>query len=605
MKRSSPGLLSPCLVLAVLAAGCLDFSSRPVTPGDGGADDGFPDTGDLADDFFPDNPDAVPDQGDPPVDGEWDHAGDCIPNCDTRVCGDDGCGGSCGDCEAPWYCGSRGQCACVPRCGTAACGGPDGCGGECRCILDGSIVEPYPWSSDLEAFRAMLAQMRAFGMSTVIVRAVRLVDCSGSTCSPSTILSDDLVARVLDDAHDMGMEVFLGLVDCRSSVAAVPWWANSSLINNCLNETEDLVGEIAARHGSHPALAGFFLPPTVRFGIDVTSEMTQANSFYRQAAAAVHGEFDGYGVAAMGTYVGSNNGGSEAVSTVELAASVREFAGRGTIPGSDVDILIFRDGAGESKNSLFAAPTFGDYLAAARGAAGSMTLWAGLELYQWSTTMTTAAEDVYFHPASMARIRRQIQQSDGAAARIGVSFPLHMAEGTIILANRSEAESLSRAYRALYFDETYVESASYSYVNDPNPGYGDASGSMLFDDRTGEESRSADWVGWLENSGDPSSILIHLGSERSLTDVTAVFRSETAVNCHYPLSMTVKATADPVAVPEDFTVLGSTPVNFTPETDYGQAVARVSVPSGASALRICVEIIHRAPYVMLSEIEIY
>ncbi len=59
--------------------------------------------------------------------------GPCVPNCDGRNCGPDGCGGSCGDCPPPWTC-PEGRCVgtCVPDCVGRQCG-PDGCGGLCGC----------------------------------------------------------------------------------------------------------------------------------------------------------------------------------------------------------------------------------------------------------------------------------------------------------------------------------------------------------------------------------------------------------------------------------------------------------------------------------------
>lgn len=120
----------------------------------------------------------------------------CVPNCDFRVCGSDGCGGSCGACStsqecrldgicrdlpcAGWTCGSDyfdaedgcdcncgcydpdcddsrqplvgclpgqycdagGSCAgeCVPQCGGNECG-PDGCGGECGTCTGNDICK--------------------------------------------------------------------------------------------------------------------------------------------------------------------------------------------------------------------------------------------------------------------------------------------------------------------------------------------------------------------------------------------------------------------------------------------------------------------------------
>ena len=62
----------------------------------------------------------------------------CSPACDGTQCGDDGCGGTCGGCQAGWGC-VEGACvegACSPDCSGKQCGG-DGCGGDCGACPDG------------------------------------------------------------------------------------------------------------------------------------------------------------------------------------------------------------------------------------------------------------------------------------------------------------------------------------------------------------------------------------------------------------------------------------------------------------------------------------
>ncbi len=54
----------------------------------------------------------------------------CQPNCEGLQCGDNGCGGQCGTCLPPSFCGEDGQCQCVPDCAGKICG-DDGCGGIC------------------------------------------------------------------------------------------------------------------------------------------------------------------------------------------------------------------------------------------------------------------------------------------------------------------------------------------------------------------------------------------------------------------------------------------------------------------------------------------
>ena len=62
--------------------------------------------------------------------GSSDTAPGCLPACDGRECGPDGCGGSCGECGVGVLCSSSGQCVCTPKCQDKTCGS-DGCGGSC------------------------------------------------------------------------------------------------------------------------------------------------------------------------------------------------------------------------------------------------------------------------------------------------------------------------------------------------------------------------------------------------------------------------------------------------------------------------------------------
>jgi hypothetical protein len=63
----------------------------------------------------------------------------CTPSCSGRMCGDDGCGGSCGICATGSTCNASGQCVstCTPSCSGRACG-DDGCGGSCGTCATGT-----------------------------------------------------------------------------------------------------------------------------------------------------------------------------------------------------------------------------------------------------------------------------------------------------------------------------------------------------------------------------------------------------------------------------------------------------------------------------------
>ena len=67
----------------------------------------------------------------------------CIPNCEDKNCGSDGCVGTCGFCDTEWSCTPEGTCInCVPNCIGLTCGA-NGCGGVCGvCPEDWFCIDP-------------------------------------------------------------------------------------------------------------------------------------------------------------------------------------------------------------------------------------------------------------------------------------------------------------------------------------------------------------------------------------------------------------------------------------------------------------------------------
>ena len=67
---------------------------------------------------------------------------DCVPQCDGKYCGDDGCGGTCGSCAAGQECSATtARCVaspCTPDCRGRQCGN-DGCGGTCGSCDKGKL----------------------------------------------------------------------------------------------------------------------------------------------------------------------------------------------------------------------------------------------------------------------------------------------------------------------------------------------------------------------------------------------------------------------------------------------------------------------------------
>lgn len=67
----------------------------------------------------------------------------CLPDCDGKSCGDDGCGGVCGNCLPGEVCDAANTCEqaqCIPDCSGKTCG-LDGCGSTCGSCFAGETCE--------------------------------------------------------------------------------------------------------------------------------------------------------------------------------------------------------------------------------------------------------------------------------------------------------------------------------------------------------------------------------------------------------------------------------------------------------------------------------
>ncbi len=168
-KQTTLGLLS--IVLCWLAAGCLDgttpeFQFKDAEPDKTGKTQEF-DAVDMPSDRLEEDapdPESIDELGQPEIDQpqfdlkdgvedittETVDASDdeiCMPQCEGKDCGDDGCQGSCGECPGPQDVCTEGMCLCLPHCGDKECG-DDGCSGECgpcsdslECTVDDCVGE--------------------------------------------------------------------------------------------------------------------------------------------------------------------------------------------------------------------------------------------------------------------------------------------------------------------------------------------------------------------------------------------------------------------------------------------------------------------------------
>ncbi|MFH1531886.1 MAG: Ig-like domain-containing protein, partial [Pseudomonadota bacterium] len=73
----------------------------------------------------------------------------CVPGCEGKECGNDGCGGSCGTCSEYWACSPEGTCEVAVECGDGICMGPQetckDCFADCGPCFEGDCCEPHDW----------------------------------------------------------------------------------------------------------------------------------------------------------------------------------------------------------------------------------------------------------------------------------------------------------------------------------------------------------------------------------------------------------------------------------------------------------------------------
>lgn len=191
----------------------------------------------------------------------------CQPSCTNRTCGDNGCGGSCGTCQAGYTCAESGggsscqQDGCQAQCNGKTCG-DNGCGGSCgtcgsgqtcnggtcacatpcgsTCCSSGQIcVGNQCWADSEEmAFLALINQYRtqngrsALSLNTKLGRALELHSQDQASRDVSSHTGSDgssSAQRITRQGYSFSWEgenIYWNSPDGSAS-AAFNWWKGS------------------------------------------------------------------------------------------------------------------------------------------------------------------------------------------------------------------------------------------------------------------------------------------------------------------------------------------------------------------------------------------
>ena len=197
--------------------------------------------------------------------------GHCVPQCAGRVCGNDGCGGSCGLCDAQSTCSGAGQCIppapecvvnadcddhlpgtvdtcvgghcnhCTPQCAGRECG-LDSCGGQCgpdcaagqTCDAVGQCVTPpqagdfsLVWTVDRASVPAGITELRLLAECKDVGGTIVLPWRTYEALTP--LPADGVVAL----SHD---QVVASASTCKVNIVGLPgqiWMARCDGIGTC------------------------------------------------------------------------------------------------------------------------------------------------------------------------------------------------------------------------------------------------------------------------------------------------------------------------------------------------------------------------------------
>lgn len=117
-------------------------------------------------------------------DDTTDDSEQCLPNCFEKTCGNDSCGGSCGDCFSPEICGTDGVCTCAPSCvSPGVCGASDGCGGTCPGVCEVGVC------ADGECVAILMPEVSTTYYGTMWGMDFESDDCSNIQYDPMVMCS--------------------------------------------------------------------------------------------------------------------------------------------------------------------------------------------------------------------------------------------------------------------------------------------------------------------------------------------------------------------------------------------------------------------------------
>lgn len=329
--------------------------------------------------------------------------------------------------------------------------------------LDGTFIDLS--SMTAAEVPAVMAEIKAMGMDTVIVAATRQksTDCA-STAFTYTGGGLDRLDAVMAEAQARAIAVYVGLVSSGPGCPAFYDLPNRTVL---AAETSSHACLLRSRYATNTRLAGWYLPDEPALGIWTQPDLTYA--YYAGVVNAVNGCDPSNRPIVASPYLG----GVGAKTPAEIGLRAKEFG-----LNTGVDIQAWQDSVSYADVHIAPATGYslGAYFTAISAQIGSASLWSDSELFSCCVN----GGGGWYTATISARLQQQIAAVAGSVSKkVSWSQPFHA--GTSLANAQEGARRLKAGYLAsvgLSGSLRTVSPATYTWETAPAAAYPDSGGEL-------------------------------------------------------------------------------------------------------------------------------
>lgn len=353
--------------------------------------------------------------------------------------------------------------------------------------ISGTFV--YPHTLSTAQLQTLFTELKQFGMDTVIIsqtKSRRTADCSKNEFVWGEGLPGKL-STVFSLAEANNMRVYVGLISA---------WCETANVPAITSAYKELVQSMLSSYGSSSAFAGWYIPdePSLAYWEDP--------SVWHPYWTALASSIKQYSNKPI--IVSPILGGAESRTPAQIGARALAFK-----QATGIDIQAWQDSEQSWALNLNwqkrGTSSLADYFNAIGSAIGKNAFWSDIEVGNCCDGWAEGQGGAYY-PASLARVRKQIESSTGASKVVSWIHQTQMSSltGLSKWVVAPGAQRLGAAYRAWYGvggDLVYLTPTRYTWLTEPSTKHSD-SGKELTDGIAGDPKRfdEPSWVGIVGNA---------------------------------------------------------------------------------------------------------